>query len=99
MNGPAVIAVASLGAVLGDQIGYVLGRWDATARSMVFSSAERESMTTPVGATTSTGWRAWLARSGGPKALSHKHPQKTPLTYRSEHSRELVPSASNRSAA
>lgn len=27
MNGPAVIAVASLGAILGDQIGYVIGRW------------------------------------------------------------------------
>ena len=27
MNGPAVIGFASLGAVLGDQFGYVLGRW------------------------------------------------------------------------
>ncbi len=27
MNGTAVIAVASLGAVLGDHIGYVVGRW------------------------------------------------------------------------
>lgn len=27
MNGTAVIAVASLGAVLGDQIGYAVGRW------------------------------------------------------------------------